>query len=70
MGDDGVTMSVWRSDSAMIDTMYRPGLHRTQVERHRRDNLADRTSFTRFRVLDTQGLWNGSDPFELARASI
>lgn len=70
VGDDGVTMSLWRSDSAMIDTMYRPGVHRTQVERHRRENLADRTSFTRFRVLETFGQWNGSDPFELARGSV
>jgi hypothetical protein len=60
VGDDGVTMSLWRSDSAMIDTMYRPGLHRNLVERHRRENLADRTSFTRFRVLQTRGEWNGS----------
>jgi hypothetical protein len=66
VGDDGVTMSLWRSDSAMIDTMYRPGFHRIQIERQRRDNLADRTSFTRFRVLKTRGRWNGSDPFELA----
>jgi len=69
VGDDGVTMSLWRSDTAMIDTMYRPGVHRTQVERHRRENLADRTSFTRFRVLATRGQWNGSDPFERARVS-
>ena len=70
VGDDGVTMSLWRNDSAMIDTMYRPGFHRTQVERHRRENLADRTSFTRFRVLETRGRWNGSDPFERARGSV
>lgn len=69
VGDDGVTMSLWRSDAAMTDTMYRPGFHRTQIERHRRENLADRTSFTRFRVLQTRGRWNGSDPFELARGS-
>ena len=72
VGDDGVTMSLRHSDTAMMETMYRPGLHRTQIERHRRESLADRTSFTRFRVLKTLGQWNGSDPFEVAlgRASI
>jgi hypothetical protein len=69
VGDDGVTMSLWRNDAAMIDTMYRPGVHRTLVERHRRENLADRTSFTRFRVLRTRGGWNGADPLELALAT-
>ena len=67
VGDDGVTMSVWRSDAVMIGTMYKPGVHRTQLERHKRDNLADRTSFTRFRVLRTSGRWEGADPVELAR---
>ena len=66
LGDDGVTMTLWRNDAAMIDTMYRPGFHRTQVERHKREILADRTSFTRFRVLATHGTWGGSDPLERA----
>jgi hypothetical protein len=69
VGDDGVTMSIWRSDSVMVDTMYRPGIHRTQLDRHKRENLADRTSFTRFRVLRTSGQWGGTDPVEVARSS-
>ncbi len=48
VGDDGVTMSLWRSDTAMVNAMYRPGTHRTQIERHKRDVIVDRTSFTRF----------------------
>ena len=63
LGDDGVTMTLWRDDAAMIDAMYRPGFHRTQVDRHKREILADRTSFTRFRVVATRGSWGGSDPF-------
>jgi hypothetical protein len=27
VGDDGVTMSVWRSDPVMIGSMYKPGIH-------------------------------------------
>jgi hypothetical protein len=69
LGDDGVTMTLWQSDAAMIDAMYRPGVHRTQIDRHKRDRLADRTSFTRFRVLATRGTWGGSDPLTLARGA-
>jgi hypothetical protein len=54
VGDDGVTMSLWRNDAAMNERMYRPGLHRSLVERHMRERMADRTSFTRFRVLATR----------------
>jgi len=67
VGDDGVTMSLWRSDAAMVNAMYRPGTHRTQIERQKRDVLADRTSFTRLRVLQTRGRWGGVDPVEPAR---
>ena len=69
LGDDGVTMTLWRSDAAMIDAMYRPGIHREQIDRHKRDKLADRTSFTRFRVLATRGAWGGRDLLALARGA-
>ena len=59
VGDDGVTMSLWRSDAVMVNAMYKPGTHRTQVERQKRDVIVDRTSFTRFRVLQTRGRWGG-----------
>jgi hypothetical protein len=67
VGDDGVTMSVWQSDAAMVAAMYRPGTHRTQIDRYKRETTADRTSFTRFRALRTSGQWGGADPIELAR---
>jgi hypothetical protein len=70
LGDDGVTLTLWKSDAAMFEAMYRPGIHRVQVDRHKRDNLADRTSFTRFRVLATRGRWGGSDPLERATSGI
>ena len=65
IGDDGVTMSVWRSDAVMIGSMYKPGTHRTQIDRYKSEKTADRTSFTRFRVLRTSGRWGGVDPMEL-----
>ena len=66
VGDDGVTMSLWRSDAVMVNAMYKPGTHRTQVERQKRDVIVDRTSFTRFRVIEARGRWGGVDPVEVA----
>lgn len=69
VGDDGVTMSVWRSDTVMIESMYKPGTHRPQIDRYKSEKTADRTPFTRFRVLRTSGRWGGCDPMELAGGS-
>jgi hypothetical protein len=69
VGDDGVTMSIWRSDAVMIGAMYKPGTHRTQLDRYKSEKTADRTSFTRFRMLRTLGRWDGTDPLEVAGGS-
>jgi len=61
-GDDGCTLTVWRSDAAMLSAAYRPAEHRTQVDRYKKEKTADRTSFTRLRILKTCGQWNGADP--------
>jgi hypothetical protein len=62
VGDDGFTMSIWRDDVSMLGAAYRPGFHKSQIERHKTENVFDRSSFTRFRVLDSCGLWNGQNP--------
>jgi hypothetical protein len=62
VGDDGFTMSLWRDDASMLGAAYRPGFHRSQIDRHKAESVFDRSSFTRFRVLDSCGLWNGRDP--------
>jgi hypothetical protein len=61
-GDDGFTMSIWRDDTSMLAAAYRPGLHRSQIDRHKAENVFDRSSFTRFRVLDACGQWSGRNP--------
>jgi hypothetical protein len=66
VGDDGVTFSIWRDDAAMINAMYMPGTHRTQMDRYKSEKTADRTSFTRFRALGTTGCWQGVDPIAMA----
>ena len=63
-GDDGLTMSLWRDDVSMLGAAYRPGFHKSQIDRHKAENVMDRSSFTRFRILDSSGLWNGRNPAE------
>jgi hypothetical protein len=67
-GDDGATMTVWRSDAQMVNAMYRPGLHRSLLDDYHKAPTADRTSFTRFRFLRTAGQWAGRDPAVEAHA--
>lgn len=61
-GDDAVTMSLWLHDQAMLDFAYRPGPHRTELDRQRAESTVDRSSFTRFRIVRSAGAWGGGDP--------
>ena len=62
VGYDGFTVSVWRSDEDMLRASYRAGLHRNYMDGHKTSSDFDRSSFTRFRILDSSGKWNGRDP--------
>ena len=62
IGDDGVTFSVWRDDASMLAAAYHPGLHREKIDAHKAVNAFDRSSFTRFRIVDSRGQWDGRDP--------
>ena len=59
---DTLTVTFWRDAAAMRSFAYRPGEHKDQMDRFRRLQTADRTSFTRLRVLGSRGTWMGSDP--------
>jgi hypothetical protein len=61
-GRDGITFTLWTSDEAMQQAAYHPGQHRTRIDDDRAGLMTDRTSFTRLRVLKSQGDWDG-DPF-------
>jgi heme-degrading monooxygenase HmoA len=65
-GRSGVTVTLWRSDAAMMAAAYRPGHHRTQMDYQRTVGHFDFSSFTRTRILATRGTWNGGDPVEEA----
>jgi hypothetical protein len=59
IGTDGLTFSLWRDDEAMMAAAYRPGIHRTQLDRYKVEHTADRSSFTRARILRCIGTWDG-----------
>ncbi len=67
---DGATMTVWRDEAAAAKFAYRPGFHRSQIDRYKAEHTADRTSFTRLRALRTAGRWEGRDPIEDARRQV
>ncbi len=59
---DPVTVTLWRDFDAMRQFAYGPGTHRLQLDRHRRAPNADRSSFTRCRVVESAGTWYGRRP--------
>ena len=58
---DGMTVSLWRNDTAMMEAAYKPGIHRTQLDRYKTESIADRTSFTRARRVRSVGCWSGKE---------
>lgn len=59
---DPITVTFWRDEASIRAFAYGQGSHRRQLDRHRTEGLADRTSFTRFRILSSSGTWYGADP--------
>jgi heme-degrading monooxygenase HmoA len=59
---DPITVTFWRDEASIRAFAYGQGSHRRQLDRHRTERLADRTSFTRFHVLSSAGTWYGEDP--------
>jgi len=60
-GRDGLTLSIWRDMPGMMASAYRTGTHARVMAEHKAVPKADRTSFTRLRVLASSGSWDG-DP--------
>jgi hypothetical protein len=59
---DPITVTFWHDEASIRAFAYGQGSHRRQLDRHRAEGLADRTSFTRFRMLSSSGTWYGVDP--------
>ena len=59
---DAITVTLWRDAAAARSFAYGPGVHKMMLTRQREENLADRTSFTRCRIVRTKGTWHGKSP--------
>ena len=57
---DGFTVSLWQDDKAMIKGAYHDGSHRTLMDQSRDGSLFDRSSFTRTRLISSNGSWDGN----------
>lgn len=59
---DAITVTLWRDAAAARAFAYGPGIHKAVLSRQREENLADRTSFTRCRIVRANGTWHGKSP--------
>lgn len=62
-GRDGLTLTIWRDQAGMMTSAYKAGVHSGFMTEHKAVPKADRTSFTRLRILASKGSWDG-DPLE------
>ncbi len=63
-GREGITMTLWRDDMAMMAAAYKPGGHKDQLDIHSRSALFDHSSFTRGRVVASKGTWGDGNPID------
>ena len=54
-GHDGMTVTLWRDDAAMLEAAHGPGHHRTRMDHQRHVAHFDRSSFTRTRIIVSKG---------------
>ena len=59
---DGPTVTMWQDDTATRAFAYRAGVHKTEMDHFRLHDTADRSSFTRLRVLRSRGSVQGHTP--------
>lgn len=56
---DPMTLTFWESDAAIGHFAYGPGTHKRTMDQHNEKSMMDRSSFTRFRILESTGTWYG-----------
>jgi hypothetical protein len=59
---DPLTLTLWQDSASARAFAYGPGVHRDQLQRLQEQKLADRTSFTRCRIVRAKGTWHGRCP--------
>lgn len=65
---DGLTLTFWDDEASLLSWAYRQSSHKLQMNRYRKTDNADRTSFTRLAALSSSGSWYGRDPVAATRA--
>jgi hypothetical protein len=63
------TFSIWRSQGDVVRFAYGQGEHKPIVSPSRDTPWADDYFFARFRLLDSSGTWDGTDPVAKALAA-
>jgi len=59
---DPLTVTLWRDAVAVGKFAYGQSTHRMQLDKQQAQNIADRTSFTRCKILSCKGTWHQTDP--------
>jgi hypothetical protein len=67
---DPITVTLWRDATAVGKFAYGAGTHQMQMEKQKEQGLADRTSFTRCRIIRSEGTWHQSEPTKWNRSKI
>lgn len=56
---DPFTVTIWKDFKSLQSFAYGPGVHKDFLLQQKNGELADRTSFTRFRIVTSTGSWEG-----------
>jgi hypothetical protein len=59
---DPMTVTLWRDAVSVGKFAYGQHTHRMQLDKQNEKNIADRTSFTRCKILSCKGTWHQTDP--------
>lgn len=59
---DGITLTLWPNEQAMLKAAYQNGLHAELMHKHRDQAMADRISNTRANIIKSYGTWDQQTP--------
>ncbi len=59
---DPLTITIWRDALSVGRFAYGAGVHKMHIDKQNTHNLADRTSFTRCKILRSEGTWHNTNP--------
>lgn len=60
--NDFMSVTLWRDSASVGKFAYGSSIHKMLIEKQHTQNMADRTSFTRCKIIRSDGTWHGTDP--------